>query len=96
MNTRIGVSSCVHTSNIEVKGGLFESSLHLTRAKRSEISSFSGRRAFTFLLSKSCKIFHALDLADNLLDVVDGFLFGTGNRLCAVRIVRVTRSSVLL
>ena len=96
MDAWVWVDQVWHLIDLQSKGRIFECLLHGATAKHAQISIVGSTSALGVLLGDAVPVLNRLDLAFELDDVIDRFLFWTRNGLFAVGVVRVATASVLL
>ena len=96
MDTRVGINTRAHATNLKSERRLFKSSLHLSGTELAEIATVGGRAALAELSSDSLEVLGVFDLANEVLDVLNGLLLGASDRLVAVGVVGVARPNMLL
>ena len=96
MDTGVSVDKAAHLTNLKSKRSFFESCLHLSRAKKTKVTSVCGGTTLAVLSSDLHEIVSTLDLANEVFDVCNSLFFATGDGFFAVRVVGVARSEMLL
>ena len=96
MDTGVSVDKAAHLTNLKSKRSFFESCLHLSRAKKTKVTSVCGGATLAVLSSNLHEIVSTLDLANEVFDVCNSLLFATGDGFFAVRVVGIARSEMLL
>ena len=96
MDARVSIDKATDLTNVERKGSVFESFLHLTCSKHAKVSVICGGAAFAEFLCDSVEVVNTFNLGFKVLDVGNRLIFGASDWLVPVGVIWVSGTDVLL